>query len=311
MHQLFGRYATYCGSSPYLAPAILMLIAQVEMDGVWSIKGGMAKIPEVIARLAQKKGCQFRYGSEVHSLQINGSKISGVNLKNGESLECDYLIFNGDINALKNHLVGEKASTAIPANLKQADSLSAVTWSMKVKTSGFPLVRHNVFFNQPYQSEFSDIFEKRRLPLNPTVYICAQDRNDLALENKQFERLLCLVNAPANGSNKPYNNEEIDQCEQKAFLLMRQYGLNLEEAQITRTTPQDFSALFPGRGGALYGQATHGWMSSFHRLGSQSQIKNLLLAGGSTHPGPGVPMAAMSGRLAAATLMDHLGLTKQ
>lgn len=311
LHQLFGRYATYCGSSPYLAPATLMLIAQVEMDGVWSIKGGMAKIPEVIARLAQKKGCKFRYESEVDYLELTGSKISGAQLKGGEFLECDYLIFNGDINALKNDLLGQKVSTAIPDNLKQTDSLSAVTWSMKVKTSGFPLVRHNVFFNQPYQREFSDIFEKQRLPVNPTVYICAQDRNDLALESNQFERLFCLVNAPANGSKNPYNNEEIDQCEQKAFSIMRKYGLQLEDAQITRTTPQDFSKLFPGRGGALYGQATHGWMSSFRRLGSQSPIHNLLLAGGSTHPGPGVPMAAMSGRLAAATLMDHLGLIKQ
>ena len=311
LHQLFGRYATYCGSSPYLAPATLMLIAQVEMDGVWSIKGGMAKIPEVIARLAQKKGCQFHYESEVDTLQMSGSKISGVHLKSGESIDCDYLIFNGDINALKNHLLGENVASAIPSNLKQTDSLSAVTWSMKVKASGFPLVRHNIFFNQPYENEFSDIFENKRLPLNPTIYICAQDRNDLALENMQFERLLCLVNAPANGSKKPYNTEEIDQCEQKVFSLMRQYGLLLEDAQITRTTPLDFSKLFPGRGGALYGQATHGWMSSFHRLGSQSQINNLLLAGGSTHPGPGVPMAAMSGRLAAATLMDYLGLTKQ
>jgi len=311
LHQLFGRYATYCGSSPYLAPATLMLIAQVEMDGVWSIKGGMAKIPEVIARLAQKKGCQFHYESEVDTVQMSGSKISGVHLKSGESIDCDYLIFNGDINALKNHLLGENVASAIPSNLKQTDSLSAVTWSMKVKASGFPLVRHNIFFNQPYENEFSDIFENKRLPLNPTIYICAQDRNDLALENMQFERLLCLVNAPANGSKKPYNTEEINQCEQKVFSLMRQYGLLLEDAQITRTTPLDFSKLFPGRGGALYGQATHGWMSSFHRLGSQSQINNLLLAGGSTHPGPGVPMAAMSGRLAAATLMDHLGLTKQ
>ena len=311
LHQLFGRYATYCGSSPYLAPATLMLIAQVEMDGVWSIKGGMGKIPEVIAKLAQKKGCKFRYDSEVDYLELAGSQISGVHLKSGEFLECDYLIFNGDVNALKNHLLGERASSAIPANLKQTDSLSAVTWSMKVKSSGFPLVRHNVFFNQPYQSEFSDIFEKQRLPLNPTVYICAQDRNDLALENNQPERLFCLVNAPANGSKKPYNNEEIDQCEQKAFSIMNKYGLQLKDALITRTTPQDFSMLFPGRGGALYGQATHGWMSSFHRLGSQSQINNLLLAGGSTHPGPGVPMAAMSGRLAAATLMDRLGLTKR
>ena len=311
LHQLFGRYATYCGSSPYLAPATLMLIAEVEMEGVWSIKGGMAKIPEVITRLAQKKGCQFRYGAEVQSLQFSGAKVSGVQLSSGEVIECDYLIFNGDINALQKGLLGKQANTAIPTNLKQTDSLSALTWSMRVKASGFPLVRHNVFFNQPYQSEFTDIFEKKRLPSNPTVYICAQDRTDLANNNNDYERLFCLVNAPANGDNQSHDDEEIERCEQKAFSLMRQYGLQLQEAKITRTSPQEFAKLFPGRGGALYGQATHGWMSSFQRLGSQSQISNLLLAGGSTHPGPGVPMAAMSGRLAAATLMERLGLIKR
>jgi len=310
LHQLFGRYATYCGSSPYLAPATLMLIAEVEMEGVWSIKGGMAKIPEVIERLAQKKGCQFQYRAEVKSLQFSGSKVSGVELSSGEVITCDYLIFNGDINALQKGLLGKQANTAIPKNLKQTDSLSALTWSMRVKASGFPLVRHNVFFNQPYQSEFTDIFEKKRLPTNPTVYICAQDRTDLASDNNDYERLFCLVNAPANGDNPSYDNGEIERCEQKAFSLMRQYGLQLQDAQVTRTSPQEFAHLFPGRGGALYGQATHGWMSSFQRLGSQSQISNLLLTGGSTHPGPGVPMAAMSGRLAAATLMEHLGLIK-
>ena len=310
LHQLFGRYATYCGSSPYLAPATLMLIAEVEMKGVWSIKGGMTKIPEVIARLAQKKGCHFQYGAEVKSLQFSGSKVSGVQLTSGEVIECDYLIFNGDINALQHGLLGKQANAAIPQNLKQTDSLSAVTWSMRVKASGFPLVRHNVFFNQPYQSEFSDIFEKKKLPSNPTVYICAQDRADFPSQNNDYERIFCLVNAPANGDIQS-DDEEIERCEQKAFSLMRQYGLQLQDAQITRTSPQQFAKLFPGRGGALYGQATHGWMSSFQRLGSQSQIQNLLLAGGSAHPGPGVPMAAMSGRLAAATLMERLGLIKQ
>jgi 1-hydroxycarotenoid 3,4-desaturase len=310
LHQLFGRYATYCGSSPYLAPATLMLIAEVEMEGVWSIKGGMVKIPQVISRLAQKKGCQFQYEAEVESLLFNGAQVNGVQLKSGDVITCDYLIFNGDINALQRDLLGKKANTAIPKNLKQTDSLSALTWSMRVKASGFPLVRHNVFFNQPYKTEFTDIFEKQRLPANPTVYICAQDRTDQANNNNDYERLFCLVNAPANGDNSSYDYEEIERCEQKAFSLMHQYGLHLQDAKITRTSPQDFAKLFPGRGGALYGQATHGWMSSFQRLGSQSQISNLLLAGGSTHPGPGVPMAAMSGRLAAATLMDRLGLTK-
>ncbi|MEY4524278.1 MAG: hypothetical protein RIR27_1354 [Pseudomonadota bacterium] len=311
LHQLFGRYATYCGSSPYLAPATLMLIAQVEMEGVWSIKGGMIKIPEVIARLAQKKQCNFRYNSEVQSLDVAGGKVKGVLLSSGEYLECDYLIFNGDINALKHGLLGEPASEAIPKNLQQSDSLSAVTWSMQVKASGFPLVRHNVFFNQPYRDEFSDIFSQNKIPENPTVYICAQDRTDHAIESDSHERLLCLVNAPANGGGSSYDVKEVDRCEQKIFSLMSQYGLQLQNLEMTRTSPQEFAKLFPGRGGALYGQATHGWMSSFQRLGSQSQISNLLLTGGSTHPGPGVPMAAMSGRLVAATLMEHLGLTKR
>ena len=311
LHQLFGRYATYCGSSPYLAPATLMLIAEVEMKGVWSIKGGMAKIPEVIARLAQKKGCDLRFDSEVQSLQFSGENVSGVQLSSGERIECDYLIFNGDINALQNGLLGTKAKSAIPEGLKQSDSLSALTWSMRVKASGFPLVRHNVFFNQPYQSEFSDIFEKKKLPSNPTVYICAQDRTDSAVQHNDYESIFCLVNAPANGNLQPDDDEAIEQCEQKAFSLMRRYGLQLQEAQITRTSPREFAQLFPGRGGAIYGQATHGWMSSFQRLGSQSQIPNLLLVGGSVHPGPGIPMAAMSGRLAAAMLMERLNSIKQ
>lgn len=311
LHQLFGRYATYCGSSPYLAPATLMLIAEVEMKGVWSINGGMVKIPEVIARLAQKKGCYFQYGAEVQSLLFSGDKVSGVQLRSGELIECDYLIFNGDINALQQRLLGTMAATGIPKSLKQSDSLSALTWSMRVKASGFPLVRHNVFFNQPYLSEFSDIFERKKLPSNPTVYICAQDRTDLALQNNDYERIFCLVNAPANGDIQSHDDEEIERCEQQVFSLMRQYGLQLQDAEMTRTSPREFAKLFPGRGGALYGQATHGWMSSFQRLGSQSQISNLLLAGGSAHPGPGIPMAAMSGRLAAAMLMDRLNLIKQ
>ena len=214
-------------------------------------------------------------------------------------------------NALQKGLLGSQASSAIPQNLKQTDSLSAITWSIEAKVSGFPLLRHNVFFNRPYHEEFADIFTRRKIPQNPSIYICAQDRTDFVQNHHERERLFCLVNAPANGDNSPYDFEEIEQCEQKVFALMRQYGLQLQDTQVLRTSPPEFAKLFPGRGGALYGQATHGWMSSFHRLGSQSQIQNLYLTGGSTHPGPGVPMATMSGRLVAATLMERLGLIKQ
>ena len=72
------------------------------------------------------------------------------------------------------------------------------------------------------------------------------------------------------------------------------------------TTPTDFEAMFPGTGGALYGPASHGWQASFRRCGAASRLPGLYLAGGSTHPGPGVPMAALSGRLAAQRVTADL-----
>jgi 1-hydroxycarotenoid 3,4-desaturase len=171
-----------------------------------------------------------------------------------------------------------------------------------------------VFFEPDYASEFDDIFRLRRLPQQGTVYVCAQDRGDDGeAEPGLPERLLCLVNAPADGDRRRFDDEETLSCEHRSLDLLRACGLRLQARlhQVTRTTPHDFHRLFPATGGALYGQATHGWMSSFRRPSSTSRVPGLYLAGGGVHPGPGVPMAALSGRLAAETLLAHLDSTSR
>jgi len=180
------------------------------------------------------------------------------------------------------------------------------------RTQGFPLERHNVFFDDDYASEFSDIFRARQLPQRGTVYVCAQDRGGVA-GPAGAERLLCLVNAPAEGDRRAFDALETDPCEQRSLDLLRRCGLQIDMTpqQVTLTTPRDFHRLFPASGGALYGQATHGWMSSFRRSASTSRLPGLYLAGGGVHPGPGVPMAALSGQLAAATLMARLDSTSR
>ncbi len=309
MRQLFARYATYCGSSPWEAPATLMLIAQVEMDGVWAVEGGMHALAACLMRLGQKRGVNYVFNSECERIELLQGKVSGVRLAKGDSLRADSVVFNGDIAALRKGLLGPSLTQAVAGKV-QPRSLSAVTWSMYADTQAFALDRHNVFFRNNYASEFEDIFMHGKLPTQPTVYVCAQDRGTGQLP-PGAERLLCLVNAPARG-DKRMSEDELLSCAQSSQALMAASGLHLKlesSASCIRTTPQDFHQLFPATGGALYGQATHGWMAAFARSNARSQMPGLYLAGGSVHPGPGVPMAAMSGQLAAAALMADLGLT--
>ena len=189
-----------------------------------------------------------------------------------------------------------------------------MTWTLRTRTAGFPLVRHNVFFDEDYASEFDDIFVRRRLPQRGTVYLCAQDRDDAAVAGQRDERLLVLVNAPADGDARTFTDPETEACQSRSMARLRRCGLTLDltQATVVRRTPHDFQRLFPGSGGALYGPASHGWMALFRRASSTSAgLEGLYLAGGSVHPGPGVPMAAMSGRLAAAALMGRLASTRR
>ena len=316
LRQLFGRYATYCGASPWAAPATLMLIAHVELDGVWSVDGGMHALAKAVAQQAERKGATLRYMSGCKRILVKDGRACGIELADGEQLDADAVVFNGDASALAQGLLGNAVQGASKNTPLAKRSLSALTWSVNTRTSGFPLIRHNVFFDDDYKLEFDEIFRQGRLPSRGTVYVCAQDRTDTAEGPGGDERLLCLVNAPAVGdqtAGRADNNltsSEIESCQQQSLKLLGRCGLsldlNLPAKQVVVTSPSDFNRLFPGTGGALYGPASHGWMTPFQRPGSASKLAGLFLAGGSVHPGPGVPMAALSGQQAAAAVMAHL-----
>jgi 1-hydroxycarotenoid 3,4-desaturase len=307
LRQLFGRYATYCGSSPFVAPATLMLIAHVEQAGVWSVDGGMARLAQALATAAERLGVTIRCDANVRTMSLRGGRIVGAETNDGAFHAADAVLFNGDPAALASGALGDDLRAAAPPTPPRQRSLSAITWTMQTEATGFPLSRHTVFFSSDYAREFAYLSEGT-LPRDPTIYVCAQDR----LHDKPGgdpERLFVLANAPARGDGPP-TPEEYDACEARVFDRLHRSGLMLSSTHATRTTPRDFHARFPGTGGALYGRATHGWMAAFQRPGARTTIPGLYLAGGATHPGAGVPMAALSGQLAAHALLQDRASTR-
>lgn len=312
LRQLFGRYATYCGSSPFLAPATLNVVAHVERDGVYLVEGGMFRVAEALARVAERIGVTIRCGEHVTELVVANGRVAGVRLASGERLAADLVVHNGDPAALFQGMLGAPGRRAIPAPAER--SLSAVTWAFVAEARGvYPLTRHNVFFSKDYHAEFRDLFDHGTLPEEPTVYVCAQDRDDGERAHSGPERFLCLVNAPARGDQRALTTSEIKQCETVAFSLLERAGLVFPQfaAPPIVTTPSGFDRMFPGTGGALYGPVSHGWKSPFVRAASRTKIPGLYLAGGAAHPGAGVPMAALSGRLCAKAVIEDLASTSR
>lgn len=303
LRQLFGRYATYCGCSPFQAPATLALIAHVELEGVWLVRGGMHALAQGLARLAQAKGAHLRYGAAAAEIIVSGGRASGVRLADGEEIHADIVVANADSHALASGLLGAAARKAAGPTPQSARSLSAVTWAGTLETEGFPLARHTVFFSDAYKAEFDAIFGRGRLPETPTLYLCAQDRDDAGAGPAGPERLLLLANAPATGAD--LSDQEIDACQARALSHLEACGLRLalDPARTVRTGPAQWEALFPGTRGAIYGRAMHGPFAPFQRMGARSRLPGLYLTGGSVHPGAGVPMAALSGRLAAEAIL--------
>ena len=309
LQQLFARYATYVGGSPYASPGLLMLIWHAEASGVWRIKDGMKHLAHVLETLAFSRGARFEYGAHVAALTPVPGRGIRVRLESGEELLGDSVVFNGDPAALADGHLGPAVTRAVAASATTPRALSAYVWTFAAEPSGVELAHHNVFFNQHYRREFAAI-DKGKMPSDATLYICAQDRGH-GLTPTGPERFEIIMNGPpVTADAQP--GEDFEQCRNQTFEALARMGLHFNPwpGREALTTPHDFARLFPGSAGSLYGRSPHGMMATFKRPTVRSAIPGLYLAGGGVHPGAGLPMAMSSGRHAAeAILKDRASIS--
>jgi 1-hydroxycarotenoid 3,4-desaturase len=226
---------------------------------------------------------------------------------------ADSVVFNGDAACAGQGPARRRRAAGGARRCRRARSLSALTWAVHAAAQGFP------WSATTSSSTTTTARVRRHLPPPPAaaaghgLRLRAGPRRRRPGAPAARERLLCLVNAPPTATAGP-STPETDPCLRRsldAAAAAAACSWRTRAPQQVTTTPADFDRLFPATGGALYGAATHGWMALFRRRARAAALPGLYLAGGSVHPGPGVPMAAMSGRLAAATLMAHLDSTSR
>jgi phytoene desaturase len=304
LRQLFERYPTYVGSSPYASPATLAVIPYIEYAfGGWHVRGGLYRLIESILTLAQNLNVELLTNARVEQIKHDGRKISGVTLAGGKSFDADVIIMNGDASTT-NSLLG-KSGKEPPAETRSLSGFVLLA-GLRKKIEG--LSHHTIYFSGNYRREFSQLFDEKRFPDDPTVYVCAPSRTDSTLAPAGGETLFIMANAPANGDDA-WTDEQTVVARERVFRRLSTSGFReiASDTIVSDTwTPQRIGADYLMPGGAIYGAVSHGWKGAFLRPPNKDRgFKGLYYVGGSTHPGGGTPTVLLSAKITCNLIGRH------
>ncbi len=303
--QLFNRYATYSGSNPYKAPAMLKLIPHIEFsEGVFYPEGGMISIVNALYNLAIKKGVQFKLNTEVQRIIVHEKKAKGLVI-NDENLFADVVISNTDVYFTYLKLLNDKVKA--DEVLKQERSSSAIIFYWGIKKEFRQLELHNIFFSKDYKAEFDSIFKQKKLYNDPTVYINITSKLEPgthAPANKENWFVMVNVASDKNISNK----EVIETCRRNVLSkLKRLLKEDIESLIETEDVlhPQLIEELTLSYLGALYGTSSNSRQAAFFRHPNFSKdIEHLYFVGGSVHPGGGIPLCLKSAQITSQIIVE-------
>lgn len=304
--QIFNRFATYNGSNPYKAPAMLSLIPHLELNrGVYYSRGGMISITNALYRLALKKGAQFHFNQPVDHIIHTEGTAKGV-VVNNENIYADVVVSNADMYFTWKKLINRADKAA--RLLRQERSSSALIFYWGINRQFDELELHNIFFSKNYPAEFHAIFTKKQLYPDPTVYINISSKQEASHAPAGKENWFVMINVPANSGQ---NWDQLKQQARKYIIekLNRLLGTDIEPL-ITSETITDPVAIEAQTGsymGSLYGSSSNTKMAAFKRSPNFAPgIKNLYCCGGTVHPGGGIPLCLKSAAITAGIIKKDL-----
>ncbi|MFQ3575110.1 MAG: 1-hydroxycarotenoid 3,4-desaturase CrtD [Cytophagales bacterium] len=298
LESYFNRFATYNGSNPFKAPATLNLIAHVEHGkGAFYPKGGMFSISKSLYQLALDLGVNFEFNTKVEKIIHDKRKVHGLKTSNLD-YSFDIVLSNMDVFFTYQKLLDIKGPDRI---LKQEKSSSALIFYWGIKKQFQELHLHNIFFSANYEKEFNSIFEEHSISEDPTVYVNISSKLTQTDAPQGCENWFVMINVP---NQQGQNWDVLREKSRNAIIkkLNKILGEDIEKLIETEEylDPIRIESKTGSHLGSLYGNSSNNAMSAFFRHANfSSSLKGLYFCGGSVHPGGGIPLAALSGKIAA------------
>jgi phytoene desaturase len=296
------RYATYTGSDPRRAPAVLRVIPYVEHTfRGWYVDGGLRAIGDAIATRAVQRGVEIRTGATVTRVTTDASgRVDGVQLADESRLPADIVVSDVDAAVLYDELLPLPAQQR---RLRRVDpSLSGFVLLLALRGCSTDLRHHTVLFGADYDAEMDAVFgSPATAPDDPTLYVaCSPDGAPPG-----HEAWFVLANAPRHGAGPGAIDWEVPGVATsyagRLLALLAARGLDVRDRIVfaEHRTPADLERATASPGGAIYGASSNSARAAFLRPRNASPVPGLFLVGGSTHPGGGLPMVLMSAAITA------------
>jgi len=297
--QWAGRYATYSGSSPFRAPATLACIPHIESRfGCWYPMGGLDTLRDALERVAVAVGVDVRCACEVVRITtaFDAGRVGGVELADGTAIAASAVVANADAEHIYGDLLPDADELRTVTRAERSTSGLVVTAAVRGTTPG--LGHHTVWFSPDDRAE-AEALAAGRMAAEPTVYGCVSSVTDASQAAPDLENWFLLVNAPAG--------IELDAAIERSRLLdvLASRGTDLRTRVVGSEvlTPADMAQRYRAPGGAIYGASSNGRRAAFLRPRNRARLPGLYLVGGSSHPGGGLPLVAISARI-VATMVD-------
>ena len=301
--QLFNRYATYNGSNPYETPGIMSMIPHLEFGiGTYFPTKGMSSITNSLVKLAKENGAKFHFGKKVTAINHTNSKVEGIQLE-GKNQSYDLVISNMDIVPTYRHLLKKVKHPEKVLNQPRSSSALIFYWGIKGTFSQLDL--HNILFSKNYKKEFDELFQKKTIHDDPTVYINITSKEKSDDAPLGCENWFVMINTPPN-EGQDWDTLIKSAREKVIEKINRTLKVDIEKLIIKEEIldPREIELKTSSYQGALYGASSNNRNAAFLRHANFSSLKGLYFVGGSVHPGGGIPLCLLSAKITTNLILN-------